>query len=163
MAMFSEEFKNAAVQKYLSRGSRSVTDICEELGISDCSLYNWSQIRGKSLGMSNAKRRPQDWDAVEKMNAVIEFEKLDPGKQGEFLRKQGLHSDHIVAWKKSMQAGLESPIDKKASRKEMSQLKAENKELSRDLNKKDKALAAVTALLVLKKKADLLWGTGENE
>ena len=34
----------------------------------------------------------------------------------------------------------------------------EMKQLKHDLNRKDKALAELTALLVLKKKADLLWG-----
>ncbi len=37
------------------------------------------------------------------------------------------------------------------------------KELERDLQRKDRALAETTALLVLKKKADLIWGSGENE
>ena len=45
----------------------------------------------------------------------------------------------------------------------MSELRARNKELERDLNRKDKALAETTALLVLKKKADLIWGTGDKE
>ena len=49
------------------------------------------------------------------------------------------------------------------SRAELNELKAENKELKRDLHRKNGALAETTALLVLKKKADLLWGTGENE
>jgi hypothetical protein len=62
-----------------------------------------------------------------------------------------------------MQEGLEPREKTKESRDEMSQLKAQNKELERDLSKKDKALAEVTALLILKKKADLLWGTGEKK
>lgn len=37
------------------------------------------------------------------------------------------------------------------------------KELERDISRKDRALAETTALLVLKKKADLIWGSGENE
>ena len=44
----------------------------------------------------------------EKLRAVIEFEGLQGDKQGEYLRREGLHSDHIAAWKKSMEAGLES-------------------------------------------------------
>ena len=37
------------------------------------------------------------------------------------------------------------------------------KELERDLSRKEKALAETTALLVLKKKADLIWGSGEEQ
>ena len=36
------------------------------------------------------------------------------------------------------------------------------KELEKELQRKDRALAETTALLVLKKKADLIWGNGEN-
>ena len=163
MKMFTEEFKKTAVQKFLSRGSRSAKDISREVGVADVTLYAWAKERGNRLGMTNEQRRPQDWSAAEKLKAVIEFEKLAPEKQGEFLRREGLHSDHIEAWKESMEAGLEPQKSTKESRLEMAQLKAQNKALERDLNKKDKALAEVTALLILKKKADLLWGTGEKE
>ena len=62
-----------------------------------------------------------------------------------------------------MHASLEPGAGTQVSRAEMGKLRAENKELKRDLHRKDRALAETTALLVLKKKADLLWGTGENE
>ncbi|MGK5086537.1 transposase [Bdellovibrionota bacterium FG-2] len=165
MKRYSDEFKRTAVQKLLSRGSRTIADITKETGIGSCSLYAWANRYpdAKGSGMKNADRRPQDWSPEEKLKAVIEFEGLALEKRGEFLRKAGLHSDHIASWKKSMQAGLASEGEAKISRAELSQLKAQKKELERDLHNKDKALASVTALLVLKKKADLLWGTGENE
>ncbi len=37
------------------------------------------------------------------------------------------------------------------------------KELERDLNRKEKALAETAALLVLRKKAQAIWGDGEEE
>lgn len=163
MAYRTEGFRKAAVQKYLSRGNRSGADVAGELGISTRSLNYWSQRYGTNSGMKKPERRPQDWSAEEKFKAVIEFERLGPDGQGEFLRKQGLHSDHITAWKKSMQAGLESGGGRPASRSERAEARRRIKELERELNRKDKALAETAALLVLKKKADLIWGTGENE
>lgn len=159
----SEPFKQAAVQKYHNRGTRNVDAIAEELGVSSWSLYQWSKRYGTRPGMKKSDRRPQDWTAIEKLKAVVEFEALAQEKQGEYLRREGLHSEHIEAWKKSMQASLEPGASAQGSKAEMSELKAENKELKRDLHRKDRALAETTALLVLKKKADLIWGTGENE
>ena len=49
------------------------------------------------------------------------------------------------------------------SRSEWAADKKRIKELEGDLRRKDRALAETTALLVLKKKADLIWGSGENE
>jgi hypothetical protein len=37
------------------------------------------------------------------------------------------------------------------------------KQLEKELRRKDKALAEAAALLILKKKADLLWGSEEDE
>jgi len=50
-----------------------------------------------------------------------------------------------------------------SQRSEWAADKKKIKELERDLARKDRALAETTALLVLKKKADLIWGSGENE
>lgn len=164
MAYRSEDFKEAAVQKLHSRGSRRVEDIAKELGVSAWTLYQWAKQCGTRSGMKNSERRPQDWSAQEKLKAVIEYEGLPPEKQGDFLRRTGLHSDHIAAWKKSMQGALESARKPTAEeRAERAEDKRKIKELERELHRKDRALAETTALLVLKKKADLIWGKGSGD
>lgn len=160
---YSEEFKQSAVRKFLSRGDRPVRLIAEEVGASSHALYLWAKEYGTAHGMKKSDRRPQEWSPSEKFKAVLEFESLSIEKRGEFLRSEGLHSEHIEAWKKSMQMGLGPSAKTAQERVELNALKAEVKELKRDLHRKDRALAETTALLVLKKKADLIWGTGENE
>ena len=159
----TEEFKRAAVEKFHSRGSRTVEEVARVLGVSSWSLYQWTKRYGNADVMKK-NRRPGDRSVQEKLKAVIEFEGLEGDKQGEYLRRQGLHSDHIAGWKKSMEAGLEGGGGlSAASRSEWAQDKKKIKELERDLHRKDRALAETTALLVLKKKADLIWGSGENQ
>ena len=46
---------------------------------------------------------------------------------------------------------------------ELKQAKKKIKELEADLRKKEKALAEASALLVLKKKAHLIWGEEEDD
>jgi transposase len=46
---------------------------------------------------------------------------------------------------------------------EVKVLRLENNELKKNLNRKDRALAETTALLVLKKKADAIWGDNEDD
>ena len=159
----TEEFKRAAVEKFHHRGSRSVEEVARGLGVSSWSLYQWSKGYGSSEGMKK-NRRPAERSVQEKLKAVIEFEGLEGEKQGEYLRREGLHSEHIAGWKKSMEAGLEGGGGlTAANRSEWAADKKKIKELERDLARKDRALAETTALLVLKKKADLIWGSGENE
>jgi len=42
-------------------------------------------------------------------------------------------------------------------------MKAKNKKLESELRRKDKALAEASALLILKKKANLIWGESEDD
>jgi len=159
----TEEFKRAAVEKFHSRGSRTVEEVARVLGVSRWSLYQWSKRYGR-VGVMKHNRRPGDRSVGEKLKAVIEFEGLQDEKQGEYLRREGLQSEHIAGWKKSMEAGLEGGGGlTAANRSEWAADKKKIKELERDLQRKDRALAETTALLVLKKKADLIWGSGENE
>jgi len=54
----------------------------------------------------------------------------------------------------------------KKSQQELKELIIEKnkvKQLEKEIRRKDKALAEVSALLVLKKKADLIWGSEEDE
>lgn len=159
----TEEFRRAAVKKFQSRGGRSVEEVARVMGVSTWSLYQWSKRYGRAVGMKQ-NRRPGDRRVEEKLKAVMEFEALGEEEQGEYLRREGLQSDHIAGWKKSMEVGLEGGGGLTAAqRSEWAADKKRIKELARDLQRKDRALAETTALLVLKKKADLIWGSGEDE
>ena len=103
------------------------------------------------------ERRPQDWTAEEKLNAILEYEKLNEEERGKYLRERGLHSIHIERWKEAIIEGLKSSkLNKKDSREKRI------KELEKELRRKDKALAETAALLVLKKKAQDIWGEPED-
>jgi transposase-like protein len=137
--------------------------VARVLGVSSWSLYQWSKRYGNAEGMKQ-QRKPAERSAQEKLKAVIEFEGLQGDKQGEYLRREGLHSEHIAGWKKRMEAGLERGGGlSAASRTERVQDKQKIKELEKELQRKDRALAETAALLVLKKKADLIWGSGEEQ
>ena len=103
-------------------------------------------------------KRPQDWKAEEKLAAVLEYEKLEEEKRGGYLREKGLHSIHIERWKEEIVEGLKFSKSKKKDSRDR-----RIRELEKELGRKEKALADAAALLVLKKKADNIWGDGEEE
>lgn len=71
----------------------------------------------------------------------------------DFSGIRSLHGDHIAAWQKSMEAGLEGGSGLvEASGAERVQDKKKIKELEKELHREDRVLAETTALLVLKKK-----------
>lgn len=147
----------------LSRGQKSVNEIAQELGVTARTLYCWKEECGNLFVEEKTARRPKDWSMEEKFEAVMDFEKLKNEEQGEFLRRKGLHTDHLEAWKKEMKASLGPNDSYHALKLELLECKRTIRELEKDLNRKDKALAETTALLVLKKKADLIWGIIEEK
>ncbi|MBC7690306.1 MAG: transposase [Methylotenera sp.] len=98
---YSEEFKRKAVQKVNQRSSgKSIDQVCEEMGITGPSFYDWIRKDANAPGMKKPGKRPQDWTPTEKFKAVLNFEALSESEQGEFPRSEGLHSEHLAAWKK---------------------------------------------------------------
>ena len=163
-ASYSVEFKKVAVQKYFSRGNRSLEDISTEIVVAKSTIYWWVQKHKKYAINANVKdipKRPQDWAPDAKVQACFDYENLSAEQQGEFLRRKGLHSSHIFEWKKLCISALSSKRSDNVYRGELSDAHQKIKELERDLLRKDRALAETAALLVLKKKADLIWGSEE--
>jgi len=108
-----------------------------------------------------AAKRPQDWTAEEKLNAVIEAASVSEPELGAFLRRKGLHAAQLTEWRQMVLCGLEKrPV--RASNKPTAQDRRV-RELERELARKDKALAETAALLVLEKKVQALWGDGRDD
>ncbi|HEX4045015.1 MAG TPA: transposase [Gammaproteobacteria bacterium] len=78
-----------------------------------------------------------------------------------YCRGHGIYINHLDEWKKQVLESL-GVANTKKHKAEYLLILNEVKQLKRDLHRKDKALAEVSALLILKKKADLLWGDSED-
>jgi transposase-like protein len=173
-ARFSQSFKIQAVEKALNPNNRSSQkDLSESLGIGYSTLQKWVRksreqafdIQPES-GFINTRdmmkeKRPQDWSPEEKLNMVITCAGLSEEKISQLCREQGLYPHHIKQWKadflseKKLGGQAQSPASVKS-------LRAENKALKKELNRKDKALAETAALLVLQKKVRAIWGSDED-
>ena len=157
---YPEKFKARMVQKLTAPGAPSATALSEEVGVAQPTLSKWVREAGRVGGMTKSKskkagmrKRPQDWTAEEKLDAVIEAASLSDEDLGLFLRRRGLHRTHLKQWREQIVAGLKAPRSKKSS-PEARRLR----ELEREVQRKDKALAETAALLVLKKKVQAIWG-----
>lgn len=154
---YTEDQKRMIVKKFLTRGNRTVLQVARDTGVGINAYYKWVGLYGKDAEMKPLARSPQDWSAEEKFKAVLAFDKLPEEERGTYLRQEGVHSDHIEQWRQKMQKALEPETpDNRTERGEMTYRILD---LERDLARKEKALAETAAILVLKKKADLIWGT----
>lgn len=161
MSYYPEEFKLKMVEKMAGPGGPSATALSLETGVPQTTLSRWLRRAGKVEGMRQKKsKRPQDWTAQEKLAAVIEADGLSDEELGAFLRRQGLHRAHLERWRAAMRSALDGPAKRK--RPGTSPEARKVRELEKELRRKDKALAEASALLVLKKKAQAIWGDEDD-
>ena len=160
---YSVEFKKSAVEKLLTRGNRTVEELCSEIGISTPTIYHWRSDFANVDGMKKKSISPKNRSPEEKLRALMDYDVLTEEKRGEFLRKNGLYKENIAEWKKQIVEALTPSKKNVHDKAELIVEQKKIKELERELRRKDKALAEAAALLILKKKADLIWGTREEE
>jgi transposase-like protein len=157
----SAEVREAAVRKAATRAAPQRT-IAQEFGVSVTTVQNWLRQHRHNGGgtMAQPAKRPQDWTAAERLQALIETAGLSEGEVGGWCRGHGLHSHHLLQWRRELTAGRAGD---QAAQETLRALRAENRELKKALRRKEKALAETAALLVLKKKAELIWGEREDD
>lgn len=157
---YSRALKVSILKKVLPPESRSVSEVSRETGINYQTIKNW--IQQHETGTFNdvsAESCPRFMTPKEKYQLLLDAAVLDENDRGGFLRERGIHSEHLVIWDQE----LREMIDKKPDPKdqELKALRKKNKELEKELQRKEKALAEAAALLILKKKLDAL--TKEHE
>jgi hypothetical protein len=142
--------------KALAPNAPSIVELGKEFNIPYSTIYSWlaNMPNNKRIKQLNESQRPQDKSAKDKLKAVIDTLDKSETEQGAYCRQNGIYINHLDEWKKQI-------LDKK-NKAEQLLITNEMKQLKRDLHRKDKALAEVSALLILKKKADLLWGDSED-
>jgi transposase-like protein len=152
------QLREKAVKKALT-GESSKRQIADEMGINLPTLQRWVRETRKSGEpvMAKQEKRPQDWTMEERLNALIEASSIPEEELGAWCRQKGLHTHHLEKWRKEL-----SQPQSNGQSSEVKELKKEVNSLKKELNRKNKALAETSALLVLKKKADAIWGDNED-
>jgi len=159
---YSTGFKNSVLKKVLPPENRSISEVSKETGVSDQTIRNWLKvIKDDSLLKSDSEISPESRNPSEKMTLLLEGRSIEPEKLGEWLRKNGLHTEHLTLWEQELRDKI-SDKDKQEKRQH-NELKKKYKALEKELLRKEKALAEMAALLVLKKKLDNLWGDNEDD
>ncbi len=160
---YSKAIKASVLAKALAPNAPSVVELTKEFNIPGSTIYSWmsAMVKKQKIVPVNAPQRPHDKSPEAKLQAVIDTMGKTEQEQGAYCRAHGIYSNHLDAWKKQILEGLGVASSNERKAENLQTLK-ENKKLKRDLERKDKALAEVSALLILKKKADLLWGVDED-
>jgi len=162
---YSPKRKEAVLRKMMPPHNRTIKQLAKEEGISEGTLFNWRrQAREKGLLMPDGDSGPEGWSARDKFAAVLETAALNELDLGEYCRKKGIYSEQLSQWRSACESA--NDWDREHNRRLKSEKKADRQrihQLERELKRKEKALAETAALLVLRKKAQAIWGDPEVE
>lgn len=158
---YSAEFIEQVMVKVLTRGERTIQSVADEVNINSYTIKHWMRKKKKQTAAAPAikEKRPQDWTAAEQLQALRATHTLTGEALNAWCREHGLFAHHLTSW----EAAFCAPGNESASAaRETRNLKDENRQLKRDLERKEKALAEAAALLVLQKKYQALWEDEEK-
>ena len=160
MARYGQKFKDTAVARLLPPQSCPVATLSARIGISVGTLERWRAEALANAGGDSGGGDATRWTAVARLEAVIATAAMDEATRAAWCREQGLYPLELDGWKQDAISGLGEPRD--AETAETKQNRRRIKELERDLNRKDKALAETAALLVLSKKLSAIFHEGAD-
>ncbi len=157
MKTYSAELKDSIVAKMLPPNNVGVPELVRETGIPRDTLYGWrTQALAKGAGRPAAATPAGSWSSEQKFAAVVATASLSEWEIGEYCRRQGLFPEQLAAWRETCRQA-NAPAPSKTERAERRADRAEIERLSRELARKDRALAEAAALLVLQKKLRRIW------
>jgi transposase len=142
---FSLAFKLKMVARLTGKDAVSARRLGLENGLRQQTLSRWLQ-EASSLPVMAAKRPRRDWSIEEKIRILAKASTLTGAELTELLAHQGVLQAEYEQW------GLALSDEGRAGLTTTKRIRA----LERELARKDKALAEAAALLVLKKKLQVL-------
>ena len=165
MPRYSEEFMISIMKKLMPPQNKSITEVAKETGLARSTLYDWrKKAKAKGIPTPSGKQEAEHWSTQDKFSIVVETATFSEAELSEYCRKKGLYVEQVQAWKDAcMQANGGVAEEAKRAQKELRLKEREIKNLSKELQRKESALAETAALLVLKKKATTIWEDNEDE
>ena len=140
--------------------NKIVSELARETGITEQTLYTWRrQLKNQGIAVPGDGKNSEQWSSEDKFAVVLETATMSAAELGEYCRRKGLFSEQIAVWRQACRsananAAQTSKVQREQSKGDQKRIRA----LEKELNRKEKALAEVAALLVLRKKAQAIWG-----
>ena len=166
MTRHSESFKDAIVNKIVASDSVSIRSVAKEYSIPIATVLGWLRQAKSDPAISrrldNIMQEETELTVENKFKILIESAAMSAEELSAYCRSKDIYVQDIDIWKQEMLDNLDSR-NKQLLTNENRSLKIKLRELESELRCKEKALAETSALLLLKKKARIIWGDDEDE
>jgi transposase-like protein len=145
--------------------NKAVSVLARETGITEQTLYTWRrELKSQGLPVPGDGKNPEEWSSEDKFAVVLETAALNEAELAEYCRCKGLYREQIAAWRDACRLANANVTQQRRGQREQSKEDRKRiRQLEKELQRKDKALAETAALLVLRKKAQAIWGDQEED
>jgi len=163
--LYPKELKDSVIAKMLPPNNQTIREIQQETGLSNETLKSWKkEIKRKGLIAPSSQKQSERWSTLDKYLIVVETATLSEIDLGEYCRKKGLYVEQVKAWRDNCMQANGGVIQELAlSHKREKEKDRELNQVKKELQRKESALAETAALLVLRKKAEAIWGPKDEE
>lgn len=151
---YSAELRDAVLRRVLPPQNDPVERVAREEGISEQTVRNW-KAKALDTGYRPAEEDaslPDRWTTQDKFHIVLETAGMNEAELGEYARVKGLYVEQIHQWRDAC-INANGGTAKEAARlnRELKGVEKKNRQLERELIRKEKALAEAAALMILRK------------
>lgn len=161
MSKHSKEKKQHALVLMSAPEKLSVPEVAVRTGVSKATLYLWQrEARAQGLAVPAGGGVAESWSARDKFGVVVETASLSQAELAEYCRKKGVFIEQVRAWREACEAGIAE-----GGTSAMPALRDErkrNRQLEKELRRKERALAEAATLLVLSRKLEAFRTEGED-
>lgn len=150
MSKYSKEFRQSVIQRTLQPDNPGLIAIAEEAGVPVNTLYSWLHYFRKKGESPVRKPDPNNRSITEKHELLLEHAAVPPEQIGEWMRLKGVHEEHLKLWRTEIRELLNTRKNNRSMTNTTDKKRV--KELELELRRKDRALAELSAEVILKKK-----------
>ena len=153
MTNYPEELKQKIINDMSPPNSLKIPELVTKYKVPKQTLYHW---RKKALQQGKLVTGTTDctkWSNEAKLASIIETSVMTQAEKAEYCRNKGIYLEQLEQWHAACLAGFNStPVLNAKQKAEHIQKDKQIKQLEKELNRKEKALAEAAALMVLSKK-----------
>jgi transposase-like protein len=162
---YSAERKEALLRQMMPPMNKLISELARENGISEQTLYTWRRnLKAQGVPVPGNGKNAEEWSSKDKFGVVLETAGLNEADLAEYCRRKGLFIEQIAAWRTACQEANAHTADRNREQREQSKGDRKRiKQLEKELLRKEKALAEAAALIILRKKAQAIWGDPEED
>ena len=156
MPRYSAQFRNTVLKKLLPPESRSALSLAREYNLSVATIYGWkAKMRDGTLNTEDGVQSNRSRQLAEKFSLLLESRSVGDETIGEWLRENGLHSQHLTVWEQEVRDAVTK--SEQEAREELKAAKKKIREQERELARKEKALAEAAIIITAQKKISAMF------